>query len=108
MQFMTRQLLRGGDPRGSGDVGDPCALARAVWTVRATICFMLAGVKVGMPGGILIILLVGAFDEGTALRLCDLRTNGCRHLKSAPADCAVGFAVVKVNWCSGGGDGDCH
>ena len=55
----------------------------------------------------LVILLVGAFGKETALRLGGLRTSGSRRLKLVFANHAVGFAGVKVNWCSDRSDGDC-
>ena len=68
---------------------------------------MLAGVKVRMPGGMLVILLVEALGEGTALRLGGLGTNGSKRLKLALANRAVGFAGVEVDQCSGKGNSDC-
>ena len=63
----------------------------------ATICSMLAGVKIGMPGGMLVILLVGALGGGTALGLNNLQISGSKRLELAPIDCAVSFAGIEVD-----------
>ena len=60
-----------------------------------------------MLGGMLVILLVGAFGGGTALGLNGLQISGSKRWKPAPANCAVGFAGVKDNWCNGRGDSNC-
>ena len=57
---------------------------------------MLAGVKVGMPGGMLVILSVGAFGGKTVFVLNGLQMSGSKRLKLAPANCAVGFVGVEV------------
>ena len=70
----------------------------------ATTCSMLAGVKVEMPGGTLVILMVRAFSEKTILRLDSLGISGSEHLMLALASCVVGLAGVKVNCYSNKGD----
>ena len=101
--FITRQSLGGGNSCEPEVVCDSFALAKTVWTAWATICSMLAGVKVGMLDGMLVILLVGA-----TLGLDSLKISGFKHLKQAPVNCAVGFVFVEVDQCSGRGDNDCH
>ena len=68
---------------------------------------MFAEVKVGMQGGMLVILLVEVFGRGTALGLDSLQISGFKRLKSAPANSAVNFAGIEVNWCCGGSNSDC-
>ena len=68
---------------------------------------MLANLKVGTLGSTMAILLAWGFDEWASLGRGGLRTSGSRGLKSAPANCAVGLAGVKVDHCSNKGNGDC-
>ena len=60
---------------------------------------MSAGVKVGIPGGMLVILLVGVFGRGAALGLDSLQIRGSKRLKLAPA----GFGGIDIDCCCNAG-----